>query len=54
MSEIEKALLALVITKELLTANKKILAIKIIRLMYNANLKDAKELVDRIEALSGE
>ena len=54
MSEIEKTLLAIVITNELLNASKKILAIKIVRLMYSINLKDAKELVDRIEALKSE
>ena len=49
MSEIEKTILAVMITQELLKNEKKILAIKIIRFMYNANLSDAKHFVDRLE-----
>ncbi len=38
MSEIEKAMLAVMIVQELLPRTNKILAIKIIRFMYNATL----------------
>lgn len=49
MSEIEKAVLAVMITNELLRNEKKILAIKIIRFMYNATLRDAMDFVNRLE-----
>lgn len=49
MNEIEKAALAVMVTDELLSIDKKILAIKIIRFMYNAHLRDAKDFVDRLE-----
>ncbi len=54
MSEIEKTILAVMIAGELLKVNKKILAIKIIRFMFQANLPDAKQLVDRLQALTGD
>ena len=50
MSEIEKAILAVMVADELLKRKQKILAIKIIRFMYNATLRDAKDFVDRLEA----
>ena len=51
MSEIEKAELAIMLTGELLKQNRKILAIKIIRYMYKANLPEAKRFVDKIQSL---
>ncbi len=52
MNEIEKAILAIMVTGELLRVKKKILAIKIVMFMYMANLKDAKAFVERIEAFA--
>ncbi len=49
MTEIEKAVLAVMVTDELLSISKKITAIKIIRFMYGATLCDAKDFVDRLE-----
>lgn len=49
MNEIEKAVLAVMVVDELLKIDRKILAIKIIRFIYNANLRDAKDFVDRLE-----
>jgi ribosomal protein L7/L12 len=49
MTEMEKAVLAFLMVHELLKAEKKILAIKMVRFMYNANLADGKALVDMIE-----
>ncbi|KKN32344.1 hypothetical protein LCGC14_0814940 [marine sediment metagenome] len=49
MNELEKAVLAVMITQELLKNEKKILAIKIIRFMYGADLRDGKDFVDRLE-----
>ena len=49
MNDIEKVILAVMVSQELLKINKKILAIKIIRFMYNANLPDAKQFVDRLQ-----
>ncbi|KKM75821.1 hypothetical protein LCGC14_1386310 [marine sediment metagenome] len=49
MSDIEKAILAIMIAQELLKADRKILAIKIIRFMYHANLPDAKQFVDSLQ-----
>ncbi len=49
MSEIEKTTLAVMITQELLKHGKKILAVVIIRFMYHATLRDAKDFVDRLE-----
>lgn len=49
MNELEKAITAVMIAQELLQNGKKILAIKIIRFMYNATLRDAKDFVDRLE-----
>ena len=49
MTKIEKAVLAVMVTDELLSISKKILAIKIIRFMYDATLCDAKDFVDRPE-----
>lgn len=49
MTELEKALLAVMIVQELLPRTNRILAIKIIRFMYNATLRDAKDFVDRLE-----
>ncbi len=53
MDEIEKAILAIMITGELLKIDKKILAIKIIRHIYRgANLTKGKRLVDAIQAFT--
>ena len=50
MNEIEKAVLAVMVTDELLERKQKSLAIKIVRFMYNANLRDALDFVNRLEA----
>ena len=49
MNELEKVNLAVMIVKELLKINEKIKAIKIVRYMYNATLRDAKDFVDSLE-----
>ena len=49
MNEIEKTVLAVMVTDELLERKQKILAIKIVRLMYSATLQEAKDFVDRLE-----
>ncbi len=49
VSDIEKALLAIMIAQELLKADRKILAIKILRFMYHADLPDAKQFVDTLQ-----
>lgn len=49
MNDLEKADLAAWLTSQLLGHGKKILAIKMIRFMFDANLFDAKKFVDRFE-----
>lgn len=50
MKELEKTKLAIWLVCELLNAEKKIMAIKMIRYMYSANLVDAKRFVDTLQA----
>ncbi len=49
MDELEKNSLAVRITKELLRNECKVLAIKMIRIMYNAELGPAKVFVEAVE-----
>ena len=49
MNEIEKAVLAVMVTDELLERKQKIPAIKIVCFMYRATLREAKDFVDRLE-----
>ncbi len=49
MNEIEKAVIATMVAQELLKIEKKILAIKIIRFMYSATLRDAVDFVNSLE-----
>lgn len=49
MGDLEKATLAVMIVQELLSIDRKILAIKIIRFMYSATLGCAKQFVDRLQ-----
>ena len=51
MTEIEKAELAIMLVDGLLKQDSKILAIKIVRFMYKANLVEAKRFVDKIQSL---
>ncbi len=51
MDDIEKATFMIMVVVELLKAERKIAAIKLVRYIYNANLVDAKHLVDTIQNL---
>ncbi len=51
MTEIEKAVFATELVNDLLKLNKKILAVKLLRLFYKTGLKQAKDFADQIEAI---
>ncbi len=50
MNEIEKAQLAVVVVKDLLSIKRKIVAIKIVRQIYSVGVKEAKDFVDAVES----
>ena len=54
MTEIEKAKFAVMFVGDLLSIEKKILAVKVVKYMYSTGLKNAKQFVDEIEALKKE
>ncbi len=51
MNEIEKVKFAIMLAEDLLGADKKILALRLIKALYQTNLHEAKLFVDKIEAL---
>jgi ribosomal protein L7/L12 len=51
MTEMEKVILGNMIVYELLKNEKKILAVKIIRFMYDTGLPEAKEYIDYIQKI---
>ncbi len=53
MSNIETARLAVMLVSELLIANKKILAVKVVRLIYDCGLVRAKNFVDEVQKVQG-
>ena len=49
MDELKTATLAFRVSAELVRIDRKILAIALVRLMYDANLQDAKSFVDNVQ-----
>lgn len=49
MNEIEKAIFAIQMAKDLLAHDKKILAVKLICRLYKVGLKPAKDFVDLLQ-----
>ena len=51
MNELEKATLATMVVQELLKREEKILAVKIVRFMYDETLRNALDFVNRLETV---